>query len=63
MKSVVDGTEKGPARDMTLLNAAAALLACDRVSNMEEGVQAAADSIDDGSAMASLEKLALVSNS
>ena len=63
MKSVVDGSEKGPARDMTLLNAAAALLACDRVSNMEEGVQAAADSIDDGSAMASLEKLALVSNS
>lgn len=63
MKSVVDGTERGPARDMTLLNAAAALMVCDRVSDLREGVQVAAGSIDDGHALASLEKLALVSNS
>ena len=62
MKSVIDGREQGPARDMTLLNAAAALLACDRVEDMKQGVQVAARSIDGGNAMASLEKLARISN-
>lgn len=63
MRTVVDGSERGPARDMTLLNAAAALLACDRVEDMKQGVQLAAASIDDGNALNSLENLARISNS
>ncbi|MEE2908547.1 MAG: anthranilate phosphoribosyltransferase [Planctomycetota bacterium] len=63
MQAVLDGSEQGPPRDMTLLNAAAALLACDLVSNLEEGVQVAATAIDQGQAMEALARLSRVSNS
>ena len=38
--------ESGPARNIVLMNAAAALLAADRVTTLEEGVALAAESID-----------------
>ncbi|MCH2134804.1 MAG: anthranilate phosphoribosyltransferase [Phycisphaerales bacterium] len=63
MTSVLDGSEQGPPRHMTLLNAAAALLACDLVADLREGVDRAARSIDDGAATGALEKLAATSQS
>jgi anthranilate phosphoribosyltransferase len=55
------GGERGPARDVVLLNAAGTLLAADVVADFKEGLQAAARSIDDGSAASKLEQLRTVS--
>lgn len=44
------GGEPGPARDVTLLNAGAALFAAGRVADVAEGVELAATSIDSGKA-------------
>jgi len=49
--------EKGPHRDIVLLNAAAALAASGAVRDLKEGVRAAADSIDSGKAREKLEQL------
>ncbi len=49
--------EPGPARDVVLLNAAATLLAADVVGTLDEGVRAAAASIDSGAARAKLDAL------
>lgn len=51
------GGEPGPRRDVVLLNAAAALLAADRVRTLREGVELAAQSIDSGEAGRVLERL------
>jgi len=59
--SVLRGTERGDARRMVLLNAAAALLAADRAKSLEEGVAAAAGAIDFGDAWKTLEALAEMS--
>ena len=52
------GGEKGPYRDITLLNAAAALVAADLAKDLKKGVKLASDSIDSGSAKKKLEALA-----
>ena len=62
MCQVLDGSEQGPPRDMTLLNAAAALLASGVASDMGEGVAMSASSIDDGRASAAMAKLIEESN-
>lgn len=49
--------EPGPARDVVLLNAAAALLAAGVAANLSEGVRLAARSIDSGAAYARLNGL------
>jgi anthranilate phosphoribosyltransferase len=49
--------EKGPYRDIVLLNAAAAFLVADRVETLKEGVELAAEIIDDGRAQKALERL------
>ena len=41
----------GPRRDIVVLNSACALLACNRVNNIEEGIDMACMSIDSGKAM------------
>jgi anthranilate phosphoribosyltransferase len=53
--------EPGPATDVVLANAAAALLAADRVSTLREGVQRAADSLRSGRALEVLQRLAACS--
>ncbi|MBW6468322.1 MAG: anthranilate phosphoribosyltransferase [Coriobacteriia bacterium] len=57
LRDVLDG-QHGQPRDIVLMNAAAALLAADRVDDMAEGVAIARDSIDTGEALARLEALA-----
>jgi anthranilate phosphoribosyltransferase len=51
------GGEKGPKRNVVLLNTAAALMAADRVADLKEGIARAADAIDSGSAVAKLDEL------
>ncbi len=49
LRAVLAG-KRGAARDIVLLNAAAALLAANKASSMRTGIQIAADAIDTGSA-------------
>ena len=56
LRCVLHG-EKGPYRDVTLLNAAAALVAADLVKDLKEGVKLAAESIDSYAAMKKLDDL------
>lgn len=62
IRSVLAGTEQGPARDMTLLNAAATLLAADHAKDLKEGMQQAAQAIDTRAAEQTLAKLVALSN-
>ncbi len=48
--------ERGPHRDVTLLNAAAALVAADAVPNFAAGIALAAGSIDSGRAQGAMER-------
>ena len=61
IRSVLDG-ERGPRRDVVLLNAAAVLVAADQVTTLLDGVAIAAASIDTGAAQRSLEQLVRVSH-
>jgi anthranilate phosphoribosyltransferase len=51
------GGERGPKRDIVLLNAAPPLVACGLAKDFAEGVALAAQSIDTGAAMDKLERL------
>jgi anthranilate phosphoribosyltransferase len=51
------GGAKGPKREIVLLNAAAALWVVEAVPSLEKGLEAAAQSIDEGAAAAKLESL------
>jgi anthranilate phosphoribosyltransferase len=62
LKDVLSG-QRGPARDVVLLNAAAALVAADKVTNLKEGLALAAKSIDSREAKAKLEALVRTSQS
>ncbi|MBF0200398.1 MAG: anthranilate phosphoribosyltransferase [Desulfamplus sp.] len=55
--SVLKG-ERGPRRDIVLINSAAALVAADAADTIKEGMEKASVSIDSGKAMEKLEKLA-----
>jgi anthranilate phosphoribosyltransferase len=52
----------GAYRDIVLLNAAAALIVADKVSDLREGAEAAAGAIDSGKAKETLARLVAVSN-
>lgn len=56
LRDVLRG-KNGPRRDVVLLNAAAALVAADRVNNLKEGIELAAQSIDGGEAHRKLKRL------
>jgi anthranilate phosphoribosyltransferase len=60
VRAVLDG-RPGPARDIALVNASAALVAAGRVENFLEGMRVGAESIDSGAARAKLERLARIS--
>jgi anthranilate phosphoribosyltransferase len=54
--------ERGPARDIVVLNAAASLLVAGTAPTIAEGIERAARALDDGSAAAVLDRLVRVSN-
>lgn len=54
--------EKGPKRDIVLLNAACALYTADKVKSIKKGLALAGQCIDSGEAMRKLEELRRVSN-
>jgi anthranilate phosphoribosyltransferase len=62
MRALLQG-EKGAKRDIVLLNAAAGLLAAEKVADFREGLRLAAESIDSGSALNKLEQLIRLSQS
>lgn len=55
-RSILQG-EKGPKRDIVVVNASAALVAAGVASDFKEGIQMAETAIDEGKAMAKLEAL------
>ena len=60
-RAILEG-EKGPRRDIVLLNAGASLLVAGRVATVPEGIEMAARAIDSGRAKAVLAALVRVSN-
>lgn len=54
--------EKGTARDIVLLNAAAALVVAEKASDIKEGIELAREAIDKGKAKETLDRLIELSN-
>ncbi|APG27668.1 anthranilate phosphoribosyltransferase [Syntrophotalea acetylenivorans] len=61
VQAVLQG-EQGPRRDVVLLNSAFALLAADRVSDIQAGIERAAEAIDSGRALSKLNDLIRMTN-
>ena len=61
LSSVLDG-DKGPPREIVIMNAAAAVAAGGLADDLQQGASVAAEAIDSGKARAALEKLKSVSN-
>ena len=61
-RSILDGA-KGPKREAVLMNAGAALYIYGKAESMKEGIRLAADIIDSGKALETLDKLIEISNS
>jgi anthranilate phosphoribosyltransferase len=55
-RSILNG-EKGPKRDVVLINTAAALMAADQAKDFKEGIQRAEAAIDEGAATQKMEAL------
>ena len=60
--NLLDG-EKGPYRDIVLLNSAAALYVDGKVENLKDGISLSENSIDNGKAKIALKNLIRISNS
>ena len=56
-RAILDGRDRGPRRDVVLLNAGAALMAGRAAADLPEGIACAAESIDSGAAIGTLEAL------
>ena len=61
MTRLLEG-RRGPLRDIVLLNSAAALIVAGRARDLRQGVDQAADAIDEGKARRVLEKLVAITN-
>ena len=62
LRSVLDGTERGPYRAAAVENAAAVIIVGGKTSNYREALDMARESIDSGRAAAKLEALVRLSN-
>ncbi|WP_298333093.1 anthranilate phosphoribosyltransferase [Asticcacaulis sp.] len=62
LRRLLEG-EKGPYRDIVMLNAAAAFMVGGAVETLREGLDHAAASLDDGKALAALDQLVTLTNS
>lgn len=56
-QAILSGTEKGPKRNIVLINSAASLLAGGIAESMEDGIKKSAESIDSGAALDKLNQL------
>jgi len=63
LRGILAGEDRGPRRDVVLLNAAAALVAGGAAADLKEGIARAAESIDSGAALRTLEGLIAYSQS
>ena len=63
LRDILSGKEKGPRKDIVVLNAAAAIIAGSLADDFKSAVRLAETSVSDGKASACLEKLIKVSNS
>lgn len=61
LRNVLEG-EKGPYRDIALLNAAGALVVAGRAADLREGVALGIEAIDSGKALTALQRLIEISN-
>jgi anthranilate phosphoribosyltransferase len=61
IRRILEG-ERGPKRDVAVLNAAAALVVGDRAESIDEGIESASRALDGGAAREALEKLVAASN-
>jgi anthranilate phosphoribosyltransferase len=61
-RGVLSGKDRGPRRDIVLLNAAAALVVSDNVDSFETGWKRAAELIDSGAAQAKLDQFVAATN-
>ncbi len=61
-RAILRGDDRGSKRNAVLMNAGAALFIADKAESLQEGINKAAELIDTGAAMATLEKLIEVSN-
>ncbi|MCE2490682.1 MAG: anthranilate phosphoribosyltransferase, partial [Anaerolineae bacterium] len=57
LRALLDGSERGPKRDIVLLNAGAALVAAGSVTDLGQGIELARETIDGGAALGKLEAL------
>jgi anthranilate phosphoribosyltransferase len=56
-RNILSGAERGPRRDVAVLNAAAALVAGGKTGDLVEGLEQANQAIDSGRALAVLDGL------
>ena len=61
--NILNGKDKGPHRDIVVLNAAAAIIVANLVDDFDSAIKTANKSIDDGKAAQCLEQLIIISNS
>jgi anthranilate phosphoribosyltransferase len=62
LKNILQGKEQGPKRDISVLNAATAIVAGGKARSLKDAIKEAEKSIDSGKAMEKLEKLVFYSN-
>jgi len=63
LRNILTGKEKGPRRDIVVLNCAAAIIVSGQVDDFTSAIMIANESIDSGKAMQCLEKMIKISNS
>jgi anthranilate phosphoribosyltransferase len=61
LRAMLDG-EQGPFRDVVLYSSAAALLVAGKVSDLKSGVAMAAEAVDSGAALRTLQRLVAITN-
>jgi anthranilate phosphoribosyltransferase len=61
VRAILGGEERGPKRDIVLLNSAAALVAADRAGDLREGLELARASLESGKAHERMERMVAAS--
>jgi len=62
LRDILSGKESGPRKDIVILNAAAAIIAGNLADDFQSAIEMANNAVNDGKALACLEKLIEVSN-